>query len=119
MKKVTKELGKDLGIKALKTVKIATIGTLGLTSSIIGTTSNLIIAGCNNGVAKLKNKKTSFRKKLEEVHHYQNTFNHIVDGRLKLEEVYSEMASDDFKKFVEYMVDPFERAAMDINQARD
>ena len=118
MKKLAIEFSKSMGTATLNTVKIASIGTLGLASSIVGTANNFIVAGCNNGINKLKGRKTSFNKCLIDVHDYQHVANHIMDGRVSLVEAYDKLASEDFKRVLEYLSHPYREAAMDINAAK-
>lgn len=118
MKKFAKEFAKPVVISGLKTIKVVSIGTLGLASTILGTASNCIAAGCNTGIGKLKGKKTTFNKELVNIHDYQHLANKIMDGRVSLVEAYDSAVPEQWKMIIEYLSDPYKKAAMDINQAR-
>tara|TARA_A100000172_G_C3044260_1_gene111816 strand:+ start:3945 stop:4304 length:360 start_codon:yes stop_codon:yes gene_type:complete len=118
MKKFAQEFAKPVAISGLKTIKVVSIGTLGLASTILGTASNCIAAGCNTGIKKLKGKKTTFNEQLVDIHDYQHLANKIMDGRVSIVEAYDSVVPEKWKIVMEYLSQPYRKAAMDINQGR-
>lgn len=116
MKKFALELGKSVGVTTLKTVRVASVGTLGLASAILGTTSNVIVSGCTTGINKLKGKKTSFNSELCYIHDLNHLANKIMDGRISIVEAYDSVVPDQWKMVIEYLSSPYKAAAMDISQ---
>lgn len=118
MKQFAKEFGKVIAIQGLSTVKIVTIGTIGLASALAGTATNVIVAGCNTGMRKLEGKHTTFAHSLKRVHDHKNLANMIMDGRVTIVEAYDSVVPEDWKMVIDYLSSPYRSAAMDINNAK-
>lgn len=118
MKKFSKEFGRSMGKASLRTIRVATLGTLGLAGMLAGTASNLIVAGCNTGIRKLDGKKTTFNKELCNVHDLRSVANHIMDGRVSITEAYDSIVPEDWKIVIEYLSHPYRKEAMNIDMAR-
>lgn len=118
MKTFAKEFGKSMGIATLRTVKIASMGTLGLAGALLNTSNNLIVSGCNLGVQRLKGQKSTFLQNLEHQHDLEHLCNKIMDGRVSIVEAYDSVVPEDWKIIIDYLTGPYKAAAMDIDNAK-